>query len=114
MTFAVQRNSAELTAVHVRDPIVFGEPLVEKRVVGFQKIEDAAVLAHDILEEQLRFLPQRLPQIVVNIGKESNVGNDQIEVAKIEPLPPEVSYQRLRPLIGQQPPHLLLQYLGPA
>ena len=34
MTVLVQRDAAEVAAVNVRDPVMLGEALVEKRIVG--------------------------------------------------------------------------------
>ena len=50
---SVQRDAAEVAAVDVGDAVVPRQPLVDERVVGGQQVEDAAVLAHDAVEEQL-------------------------------------------------------------
>ena len=55
-----QRHAAEVAAVDVRDAVVPRQPLVDERVVGVQQVEDAAVLAHDALEEQLGLRAERL------------------------------------------------------
>ena len=55
-----QRHAAELAAVDVRNPVVARQPLVDERVVGVEQVEDAAVFAHDALEEQLRLGAERL------------------------------------------------------
>ena len=47
-----------------------GQPLVHERVVCRQQIEDVAVLAHDAVEEQFGFALKRLPQVVVEVGKQ--------------------------------------------
>ena len=39
------RDTAEVAAVHVRNAVVLGQPLVDERVVGRQQIEDVAILA---------------------------------------------------------------------
>ena len=67
--FVGQRHAAEMAAVHVRDAVVPRQPLVDERVVRRQQIEDAAVLAHDAVEEQLGLAPERLPQVVVEVGE---------------------------------------------
>ena len=66
-----ERDAAELAAVHVRDPVVLRQPFVDERVVGRQQIEDAAVLVHDAVEEQLDLAPERLPQVVVEVRIDS-------------------------------------------
>src|SRR4051812_29495978 len=53
MALVVERDAAELAAEDVRNSIVLREPLVEKRVVGLQKIEHAAVFTQDALKKQL-------------------------------------------------------------
>ena len=47
--------------------VVPGQALVQERVVGVEQIDDAAILAHDALEEQLRLLLERLAQVVVEV-----------------------------------------------
>ena len=66
-------DAAEAAAVDVRDAVVLREPLVEERVVRLQQVEHAAVLAQDALEEQLRLLAERLPQVVVEVGEQPQV-----------------------------------------
>ena len=65
--FRPERHAAELRAVDVRDAVVLRQPLVHKRVVGGQQIDDVAVFADDALEEQFRFTPEALPQFVVPV-----------------------------------------------
>src|SRR3546814_9196021 len=40
-----------------------------EREVGIEKADDAAVLAHDTAEEQLRLALQRLPQVAVEVRR---------------------------------------------
>ena len=87
----VERDAAEAAAVDVRDAVVLGEPLVEERVVRLEQVEHAAVLAQDALEEQLRLLAERLPQVVVEVGEQPQVRRDRFEVAQVQPLPGEVA-----------------------
>ena len=62
------------------------QPLVEEREARVKQIEDAAVLMHHGLKEQLRLAPHRLPEIFVEVGEAVRVGGGGIEVAKLEPL----------------------------
>ena len=96
----------------VRDAVVLRQPLVDERVVGGQQIEHAAVLAHDALEKQLGLAPERLPQVVVEVRKDSEFGHDAAEIAQLQPLAGEIADERLRPRIGQHAPHLLRQHLA--
>ena len=68
---------------------------VEERVVGRQQIEDAAILLQLTLEEQLGFLHERGPQVVVK-PREFPVGvrREQPHVANLQPLAEEVPHQR--------------------
>ena len=43
------------------------QPFVDERVVRVKQIQDAAVLVHDAVEEQLDLAPERLPQVVVEV-----------------------------------------------
>ena len=89
----VERDAAEAAAVHVRDAVVLGQPLVDERVVRAQQVEHAPVLAHHAFNEQLRLLPERLPQVVVEVRKEPHVRRDRVEVAQVQPLRREVGHQ---------------------
>ena len=44
------------------------QPFVDERVVGVQQFDDAAILAERAADEQLRFLLERLQQVLVEIG----------------------------------------------
>ena len=68
-----QRDAPEPIAVDVRNAVVPGEPLVEERVVGVEQVEHAAVFLDDALEEQLGLAAERLPQVVVEVGKQPQV-----------------------------------------
>ena len=67
----LQRHAAELAAIDVRNAVMFGQAFVEESIVGFDQVEHAAVLAQNTLEKQLRLLPHRLPQVVVEIRKQA-------------------------------------------
>ena len=92
----VQRDAPEVAAVHVRNAVVLREPLVQERVVGLEQVEHAAVFAQDALEKQLGFAAERLAQVVVEIGKQPQVGRDRFEVAQVQPLLGEVADERSR------------------
>ena len=73
----VERDAAEAAAVDVRNAVVLRQPLVDERVVGAQQIEHAAILAQDAVEEELRLLPERLPQVVVEVREQPHVRRDR-------------------------------------
>ncbi len=106
------RHAPEAIAVNPGDPVVPREPLVDEGVVGRQQVDDAAVLLHDAGEEQLGLAPQRLPQVVVEIGERRRIRPGAGEVPQIEPLPREVLDHRLGARVGQHPLHLSLERGG--
>ncbi len=108
---AVELDAAEPAAVDVRYAIVPRQPLVQKRVVRGDQLGDAAVASQHMFEQPLGFLPHRLPQVVVKIGKEPHVGRERLQISQVEPLTGEVGYERLRPPVGQHPADLPLQFL---
>ena len=71
---AVERDAPEAAAVDVLDAVVFGEALVDERVVRPQQIEHAAILADHAFHEHLRLAPERLAEVVVEVGEQPHVG----------------------------------------
>ena len=63
-----------------------------------------------LLEQQLGLALERLPQVVVEVGKLVLVGHDVAQVAQLQPLPGEVADQRRGARVGQHPPHLPLEH----
>ena len=61
-------------------------------------------------KKSVGFAPESLAEVIVEIGKLPDSGVDGAEIAQVEPLLGEVVDQRLRPLVGQHPPHLLLEH----
>ena len=91
---------------------MLGEPLVEKCVVGIQQVEDAAILAHDAFEKQLRLELERLPEVVVVVKQGFRTRLVPVDIADVKPLAGEIVHQRLRTRIREHPAHLLLQHFG--
>ena len=100
---------AEVAAVDVGDPVVLRQPLVDERVVGRQELGDAAVLAHDVLEQELGLAPHRLPQVVVEIRELLDVRPRALQVAQEQPLAGEVLDERRRARIGEHSLDLLVE-----
>ncbi len=67
------------------------QPLVEERVVRLDESAHAAILAQHAVEEELGFLPERLPQVVVEVPKKIGAGIDRVDVAQPQPLPGEIA-----------------------
>src|SRR5688572_31600708 len=78
-------DSPEVASVHVRDPIVAREPLIDERIVRRQQIDDAAVLAQLRGDEQSRLLTERLTEVLVEVGIGVDVRHDASELSYGEP-----------------------------
>jgi hypothetical protein len=63
-------DPAKAVAVNVRDAVMRGQALVEERVIRLQQIQHAPILTHHAVEEQLRFPPEGLAQVVVEVRKQ--------------------------------------------
>src|SRR5262249_27962112 len=58
------------------------------------------------------FFLERVPQVLIEIGKRGGIRQYRLHVSQIEPLADEVCDQRIRVLIGEHALYLLLQYFG--
>ena len=92
-------HAAEGGAGHAVDSVVLREPLVQVRVLRVEELEDAAVLADDVLEEQHRLVAHREAQVVVEGGELLAIRSDRLEGAELQPLAAELLDQRRRPRI---------------
>ncbi len=77
-----ERDAPEIAALHVRNAVVQGEPLVDEGVVGGQQLEHAAVLAQDAVEEELGLAMKRAAQRLVEIGEQQLVRLLRLDVAQ--------------------------------
>ena len=85
------------------------EALVDEGVIRIQQIDHAAVLADDAVEEHLRFAPERLPKIVVEIvGFWPGV----LQFAQVKPLPGESFSKGGRSRIRQHSARLVRKHPG--
>ncbi len=83
------------------------EPFVDKRIVGAQEIDDAAILADRAADEQLRFTLEGLQQAEVVVGIPILIDDHFLDAAQIQPLRGEIVDERIaRARIAQHPPHL--------
>src|SRR5262249_27416002 len=99
-------------SVDVGNPVVAGQTLVDERVVRLEKGEDAPILADDAVDEEFRFPPKGRSQVVVEIGEQTKVRRDGIQVARMQPLNGEVGRQIARPVVREQTSHLLFVNVG--
>ena len=68
---------------------MIGQPLVHKRVVGLIHVHEAEILAHEIVEEQLRLVTHRVGQLLVEVREPKRVGMHLVEILEPQPLPGE-------------------------
>ena len=109
-----ERDAPEMAAVHIANPVMRGEPLVQKRIVGRQQLHDAAVVVHLAADKQLGLLLHRVAQVLVEFRVQLRVGDDARELAQLEPSAGEIIDQRAGPRIAKHAAHLLLQRSGTA
>src|SRR5262249_20266403 len=76
--------------------VMLRQPLVHKRVVGGDEIEDAPVVVQDAAEEQLGFVPEIAPQVLAEVRKKKFVGSGAFNRAQLQTLPRQVLNQRIR------------------
>ena len=103
------RHASELIARHALKTIMTRQALVDERVVGSIEIEDAAILAHEAVEEQFRLAAHRGGEVVVEIRIEVRIGMNLLDVLQSQPLRGESRSERIGPRIGQHAPSLLLK-----
>src|SRR4051812_31304647 len=101
-----------MTAVNARNAIMSRQLLVEKRLVGRQQIDDAAVLLELSIEEQLHLPGKGDAQVVVEPGELLvQIRRQQPDVAGLQPLLEEVLHERrARTRVGEQAPPLSIEY----
>ena len=102
------RNSCPLT---LGDAVELRQPLIQERVVRVEEVENGAVLAQDVLEEQFRLLLHRHARVVGELRELDAVGHVRFEGPRLQPLPAEVLHQRTGPGVLEHPPHLGFQHL---
>src|SRR5882762_577593 len=104
------RHAAEMAAVNVRNPVVFGQALVDERVVGSQKIEQAAVLAQHTLKEELRLAPEIPSQVLPEVREQELVWRRAFNRPELQPLAVEIHRERIRSRVRQHPADLPLDH----
>src|SRR5688500_8545996 len=81
LALVFQRDAPKVAAVDVGYFVMPGEAFVEIGVIGLEQLEHATILAQDALEEELRFLSESLPQVVVEIREQARIGRDRLQIA---------------------------------
>ncbi len=85
------------------------QPVVHEGVVRREQIEDTAVVADDVVEEELRLAPHVVGDLLVVVREVERIGPDPVEVLEPEPLRGEAGAQRLGARVGEHAPHLVLE-----
>ena len=108
----VQRDATEVAAIDIGNVVVLREPFVQEGEVSAQQVEHAAVFAQKSFEVQLGLAAKGLAEVVVELGKEPEVGREGFEIAQVQPLPGEVAGEVFGALVAEHPAHLFLQHPG--
>ena len=103
---AGQVHAAELRPGHAGNAVVLRQPLVEERVLAVEEIEDAAVFADDVLEEELRLAAHREAQVVVEVGEAVASRVSDSSARNCSHCPPKFSTSARDLRVAQHPPHL--------
>src|SRR5262249_26052161 len=77
--------------------------------VGSQQFRQWMILAKLAVEEQLDFLFERQPQVLIEIREAHRIGCVQTQITEVEPLAGEVFDQRRGPPIRPHPLDLLIE-----
>ena len=80
---------------YTRNAVKRSQFLVHEGVLRVDHVEDAPVVADEVLEEHLRLLPHRHAEVIVELGELLSIGRDRFQPAEFQPLPGEVLDQSL-------------------
>ena len=103
-------HAPEFVSGDAWNAIVFGETLVDERVVSREQVEHAPVFAYEAGEEQLRLALHRIRQLLVEIGILQPIWMDLVQILELEPLTGKSWTEGIRASVCQHPPHLLLEH----
>ena len=98
-----ERDAAEPGADDVGDAVVLRQSLVDERVVGRQQLEQAPILLHQMVKEELGLPSHRLLELLVEVGVGAHVRMQPVEVGQPKPLGREPCGKRLGTRVGQHP-----------
>jgi hypothetical protein len=78
------------------DAVVLREAFVHETEIRVEEFKDAAVLLHDVGDEEFGFSAHGVAQLGVPGGESFFVGSDVVEIADLQPLIGEVIHERAR------------------
>ena len=79
-------HPAELRTGDAGHAVKSRQAFIQKGVIGVQEIEHAAVMADDVLDEQLGFAAHGMPQAFIEFGKALAIRPHHVDVAELQPL----------------------------
>ena len=91
-------------------PVMPRQALVDVRVVRPDQLQHTPVVADRAGDEQLRLLPERLHQVLVEVRIPAVLDHHFVEATELEPLGREIGRERLdRTRVGEHSPDFPLQ-----
>src|SRR5262245_29280533 len=108
----VQRDAPEAAAVHMRNAVMLRQPFVDKRIIRAQQVEHTPILAHDAFKKEFRLLTKGLPEIVIEVRKQTHVRSDRCQIAQVQPLSAKVRHQSARTGVGEHSTRLSFEHSG--
>ena len=97
----------EFLAHHPRNAVVLRQPLVHEGVVGRVELEETAVLAHQVHEEELRLPRHGVGELLMIVREHQAVRMHQIQVLQAQPLVGEAGAEGVGTRVGDHAPDLL-------
>src|SRR5215831_8803298 len=98
-----------MTAVHVGDPVVVRESLVDEGVVRVDELYHVSVALKLVLEKQLGLPLEGLPNTLIEMWQHLRVWQMRRHVSHLQPLAKEVADQGTRSWVCQHSLDLLLE-----
>jgi hypothetical protein len=95
----VDRHFSETAPDHMWHAVMPCETFIEKRVIRFQQGSARSGRHAKFLRTATRFAAKRVAQVVIEIGKKTQIRRERLQIAKMQPLPCEILHQAFRTLI---------------
>src|SRR5437763_1609119 len=102
-------NSLKLIATDAGDAVMARQPLVQKREIGVEEIENAAVFLDDGFKEQFGLLEHGGAKSFVKAREKLRIRRSVFQAAQFQPLPGKIRDQGVRFAILEHAPHLCIQ-----
>ena len=89
-------NSLKLIAADAADAVMTSQPLVQKREIRVEKIENASILLDDRLKEQFRLFEHGGAKRFVKPREKFRIRRGVFQAAQLQPLPGKILDQGVR------------------